>query len=78
MRKKILEGMMRPRGYASAWFEWESLHYICYPIGIHLIARYARALYGWIAYLRSDDMYTCPRCGGVPIPQRRGHHHVHW
>lgn len=47
MRKYICAGEMIPRGYRTAWYEpWKRCE-VCYPFGIHYLARIIYRIWTW-------------------------------
>lgn len=46
-KKRRLMGECTPRFYRVAWFDFMRGYDVCYPIGIHLIARGIRRLWEW-------------------------------
>lgn len=50
MIKRIKEGQLIPRGYGIAWHDFMSGQYSCLPIGINVVAAFARNMYLWLRY----------------------------
>lgn len=50
MKKIIEEGGMLPRGYATAYDQWQysPVRHVTYPVGVHFLVRWARELYWWV------------------------------
>lgn len=46
-RYKRLMGERMPRGYRTAWYNYDMQFDACYPIGIHLIARWIHRIWEW-------------------------------
>jgi len=49
-----MEGGAIPRWWGIAWQESAVRGYVCYPLGLHLLFRWARDLYWWLARGRRD------------------------
>ena len=58
------EGARIPLGYGPAWRDYEREFIVCYPLGLHLIMRWARDLRHWfmeVGYPGHYDQVTMAR-----------------
>ena len=49
-QRKICEGGRLPFGYAVAYFQYDKGMAVCYPVGFHLLMRWAK--YTWWAFVK--------------------------
>lgn len=56
MKRHRHEGEMMPRGYRIAYMDHMRRRDVCYPIGIHLIARLIRRIHEWSYRYRPSAM----------------------
>lgn len=63
LRIEIPEGGMIPWTHAPAWDEFypPPAMVICYPLGLHLIIRYAYRAWMYVRFFRIEDR-VCPQC----------------
>jgi len=55
MRREVVEGGRRPRFYGVAYVADTFDGMVCYPVGINLVVRWARALWHWLVdYVPAD------------------------
>lgn len=68
--KKVSSGYLLPRFYGVAWYEWQSGQAVCLPIGVNVLAAFARNLYftakhaGRIVMQNPRDAYGQGLCAG--------------
>ena len=55
-----------PIGYSPAWMDWSCHSTVCFPVGIHWIARWIRACWLWTlrADMKERKAYTTGRADG--------------
>ena len=46
--KRVRQGDLYPVGYGLAYYNYNSYHAICYPLGLNILVRAVRKLWVWV------------------------------
>lgn len=59
IEKRVPDYCIMPIGYRLAWYNFETMTKVCYPIGLHWIVKIGYWIW-WHTYSKQDK---CPCCG---------------